>query len=71
MSVVTLTFNLPEEDDECRAALHAWKLVSGLQHAQDCCRRHFKYDEPNPDTAARALEDVRGIINETLAGVNL
>ena len=70
MPRATLTFNLPEEQEEYECTMLAQKALSALSDFNSKLREHVKHREPNvdykdADAAIEALtEEFRGFIEE-------
>lgn len=67
MPKVTLTFKMPEEEQEMRTALEGGKYYSVLWELDQFCRSRVKYDENVPEEGKEAYEAVRGKMNSLMA----
>jgi len=70
MSAASLTFTLPEESAEFKAAANAGALVSAVQDLDQKLRNRDKYGKPSEKrlTAAQARELLRIALDEHDAG---
>lgn len=69
---VILEFNLPEEEDIYKTAMHASIYRGALQALDHKLRSVVKYDAPlGEDDVRAACETLRALIREELDGVEL
>lgn len=61
MPTATLTYNLPDEQDDFDAARTGRKAISSLREIDQTCRTSLKYGNPDPDVA-RLLQQIRDLI---------
>ena len=64
MPVATLTYTLPDDEDEFRLAANARRLLIAIEHADQACRAVIKYHESPSDDAVQLAERVRQILAE-------
>jgi hypothetical protein len=62
--VATLTYQLPDDDDEFQLAANARRLLIAIEHADQACRAVIKYHEQPSEDAVRLAEKVRRILAE-------
>ena len=63
MSVVTLTFNLPEEETEARCAQQGGDILTVLNELDWVMRRIVKYEE-HPEVVKDAVMGLRTMLRE-------
>jgi hypothetical protein len=66
MPRVTITFDLPEEDAEFRAAIDGCARLGALRDIDEQCRLRLKHGEVG-DADRATLEEIRAIIREANA----
>lgn len=64
MPVATLTYQLPDDEDEFRLATNARRLLVAIDHADQACRAVIKYHESPSADAVQLAEKVRQILAE-------
>ena len=64
MPVATLSYQLPDDDDEFRLAANARRLLIAIEHADQACRSVIKYHENPSADAVQLAEKVRQILAE-------
>lgn len=62
MPVATLTYQLPDDDDDFRLAANARRLLIAIDHADQACRAVIKYHDSPSEDAVRLAENVRQIL---------
>ena len=65
MPKATLTFNLPEEQDEFSDSFYGWRYRAALDDLDGWLRNKFKYE----DQANISIEEVRRKLREELDGI--
>jgi len=72
MPIATLTFNLPEENDEHREALQAGKVLGAIQEFDNFLRAKIKYEDLS-ENDYKIYESVREKLHNSFAeaGVTL
>jgi len=66
MPAVTLTFRLPEEESEMRAAMNGQNTLFTLEEADNHLRSFIKYREGQSADALQLAEEVREILREAM-----
>lgn len=64
MPVATLTYQLPDEEEEFALAANARRLLIAIEHADQACRAVIKYHEQPSEDAVRLADKVRQILAE-------
>ena len=64
MPIATLTFTLPDEEVEHRAALQGLAAKSALWEIDQRCRALMKHGQPSGETRELA-EEIRSLIRES------
>jgi hypothetical protein len=59
MPTVTITFNLPEEQEELNNALRGGKYLSALQELDGMLRQKIKHDDTITEEQLKVYESVR------------
>jgi hypothetical protein len=68
MPVATLTFSLPDESGDHRAALAGVDALIALERIDNRMRAIVKYGEPSKEIG-QLCEEVRAMIPESLRGI--
>ena len=72
MPTATLTFNLPEEEPEFKAAVNGSSWQSLAWELSQHLRSKIKYaDEETPEAVVDALQEVRDFLHEELSSRGL
>ena len=64
MPVATLSYQLPDDEDEFRLAANARRLLIAIEHADQACRAVIKYHENPSADAVQLAQKVRQILAE-------
>jgi hypothetical protein len=68
MSKVTITFDMPEESEQCELALRARQLYAALVQIDNRARSVLKHSD-GADEARDALIEIRSEISDALEGL--
>jgi hypothetical protein len=61
---VTITYELPDEQHDCKCALHGVDLLRIIEEVDDDLRKILKYNSKKFKSPAEALEYVRDLIRQ-------
>lgn len=65
MSTITLTFTMPKESYEAKAAIHGTRSLAALSRIDQIARTALKHD----GDLIRSLEQIRGEVVEAMEGL--
>ena len=65
MSTITLTFTMPHESYEAKAAMHGLRSIAALNRIDHIARNYLKHD----GDAHKCLEEIRGQVVEAMEGL--
>lgn len=65
MSTLTLTFTMPKESYEAKAAIHGLRSLAALNRIDQIARTALKHD----GDLIRSLEQIRGEVVEAMEGL--
>jgi hypothetical protein len=73
MAKATITFNLPDEQDDFNNAVHASDYKAVIWDLDQKLRAKIKYDETLNESSANAYQDARDMLRELISdyGVTL
>lgn len=66
MPDVTVTFTLPDEDEEFRLHIDGPRFANACAAVDDRCRAFIKWSESPSEDAVRLAEEIRGMVREVL-----